>query len=270
MNHFSRFPITFAAATLILAAFYFSGCTTAPVAAKPTVATGPDPRFEVPVPENPGVPGAGPITRGDWFRKLWRERRAAFAGAVTRDQGAVVFLGDSITHGWGDDLGGSFPGLKVANRGIGGDTTRGVLFRLAGDVVALHPRGVVLLIGTNDLQQGADPVVVTGNLRLILGELHRANPMMPVVLCAVLPSSAKVQRPPDLIQRLNRLYAAAVKDEPHVTLVNTWQLFADAQGNAPADEFPDLLHPNTKGYARLAGGLRPVLAGLGFIGAKAD
>jgi len=35
----------------------------------------------------------------------------------------------------GDDLGGNFPGIKVANRGISGDTTRGVLIRLDEDVL---------------------------------------------------------------------------------------------------------------------------------------
>ena len=48
-------------------------------------------------------------------------------GHVAADQGAVVFLGDSITQGWGDNFGNSFPGLKTANRGISGDTTRGPL-----------------------------------------------------------------------------------------------------------------------------------------------
>ena len=89
-------------------------------------------------------------------RRLWATR-------VQQDQHALVFLGDSITDCWGDDLGGSFPGVKVANRGIGGDTTRGVLIRLQEDVLSLHPAGVVLLIGTNDLADGAAPEVITGN-----------------------------------------------------------------------------------------------------------
>src|SRR5882672_3260269 len=69
-----------------------------------------------------GLPGAGPVRREDWFRKIWLERRSAWAQRVAQDQQAVVFLGDSITQGWGDDMGGSFHGLKVANRGISGDT----------------------------------------------------------------------------------------------------------------------------------------------------
>src|SRR5437773_8852926 len=95
-----------------------------------------DSRFQVPESDD-GLPGAGPIRRADWFKKLWAERRSAFATRKAQDQGAVVFLGDSITQGWGDNMGGAYPGMKVANRGISGDTSRGVLIRLQDDVRAL-------------------------------------------------------------------------------------------------------------------------------------
>lgn len=55
-----------------------------------------------------GLPGAGPIRRYDWFKSLWTKRRSAWMKRVEQDQNAVVFLGDSITQGWGDDLHGAF------------------------------------------------------------------------------------------------------------------------------------------------------------------
>ena len=207
-----------------------------------------------------GLPGAGPIRRVDWFRKLWQARRVAFSKHVEQDQGAVVFLGDSITQGWGDNLGNSFPGLKVANRGISGDTTRGVLIRLKEDVIAVHPRAVVLLIGTNDLEDQADPETVAGNMKLILAALEADNPKMPIILCEVFPSSASKKRPKEKIQRVNQLYAGLVKGDKQVTLLDTWTLFADENGDAPIAEFPDLLHPNQAGYKKWAGVLQPVLA----------
>jgi len=181
-----------------------------------------------------------------------------------------VFLGDSITQGWGDDLGGGFPGVKVANRGISGDTTRGVLIRLPEDVLSLHPSGVVLLIGTNDLEEQADPETTAANLKLLLAALKQHDPKRPVVLCQVFPSSASKKRPANQIQRINQLYAAAVKSEAQVTLVETWPLFADAQGDARPAEFPDLLHPNQAGYAKWAAALRPILATLGFVETEPD
>ncbi|WCJ59774.1 SGNH/GDSL hydrolase family protein [Fontisphaera persica] len=209
-----------------------------------------------------GLPGAGPIRRYDWFKNLWLQRRTLWAKQVEQDQNAVVFLGDSITQGWGEQLKKHFPGLKAANRGISGDTTRGVLIRLKEDVLALNPKGVVLLIGTNDLEEGADPETIAANLKLILGELKRHNPRMPILLCQVFPSSATKKRPADKIRRINELYAAAVKGDPQVTLLDTYTLFANAQGDAKPEEFPDLLHPNAAGYAKWAGVLKTELVRL--------
>jgi lysophospholipase L1-like esterase len=189
---------------------------------------------------------------------------------VEADQKALVFLGDSITQGWGDDLGGNFRGVKVANRGISGDTTRGVLIRLAEDVLALDPSGVVLLIGTNDLEEGADPETIVANLKLILAKLKQHNAAMPIILCQVFPSSETKKRPADKIKKINELYAAAVRGDAQVTLLETWPLFVNEQGDAKSQEFPDLLHPNAAGYAKWAAAIRPILATLGFLDTEPD
>jgi lysophospholipase L1-like esterase len=228
-----------------------------------------DSRFQIPETDE-GLPGAGPIRRYEWFQKLWQQKRGAWAMQVQQDQGAVVFLGDSITQGWGDNIGGAFPGVKVANRGISGDTTRGVLIRLKEDVLALKPRAVVLLIGTNDLEEGADPEVIAGNLKLILAELKRHDSKMPVVLCQVFPSSASKKRPAEKIKKINELYAQAVKGDSQVTYMETWLLFANAEGDAKVEEFPDLLHPNAAGYRKWAAAIHPILATLGFVETEAD
>src|SRR5438874_413684 len=102
-------------------------------------------QFQIPATDD-GLPGAGPIRRHDWFRKLWTDRRTAWSARVEQDRNAVVLLGDSITQGWGEDFSAWFPGMKIANRGISGDTSRGVLIRLKEDVLALDPQSVVLLI----------------------------------------------------------------------------------------------------------------------------
>ncbi len=251
----------------LLAASVFLAFT---AAAQPTASTPPaDARYQIPA-EDAGLPGAGPLRRADWFQQIWTQRRSAWAGCVQQDQHALVFLGDSITQGWDDDLGGSFPRVKVANRGISGDTTRGVLIRLQEDVLSLRPAGIILLIGTNDLEDQAEPETITANLKLILAELKRADPRMPVILCQVFPSSATKQRPADQIKRLNALYAEAVKGDAQITLLATWPLFANAEGDAKVEEFPDLLHPNQAGYAKWAAALRPLLATLGFIENEPD
>lgn len=230
---------------------------------------GATPSLAIPATDD-GLPGSGPIRRYDWFRQLWLDRRTTWSRQADQDRKAVVFLGDSITQGWGDAMGNAFAGMKVANRGISGDTTRGVLIRLKEDVLALDPACVVLLIGTNDLEEKAQPEVIAANLKLILAEFKKRNPAMPIILCQVFPSSESMKRPADKIKQINQLYAAAVKGDAQVTLIETWPLFADGAGDAKKDEFPDLLHPNAVGYQKWASALRPVLATLGFLETTPD
>jgi beta-glucosidase len=177
----------------------------------------------------------------------------------------MVFLGDSITQGWGDQMGNSFPDLKVANRGISGDTTRGVIIRLQEDVLVLDPQGVVLLIGTNDLEEKARPETIADNVRLILAMLRAHDPQLPVILCRVFPSSPTKSRPADQIQRINELYAELVDAQSQITLVDTWTVFANEHGDAKLEESPDPLHPNEAGYRKWAAVLRPELRRLQLL-----
>ena len=213
-------------------------------------------------PPSSEFPGTGTIQSGIWFRNLWKQHRTAWDQAKAADQGAVVFFGDSITDGWGS-LAKDFPQLKVANRGIGGDTTRGLRGRIKGDVLDLHPRAVSMLIGTNDLDQGTEPEVVVENMKAIVAELHKANPAMPIVINKVMPRGAKPNLFPDKIRKLNDLYEAAFKDDAKVTFCDTWTLFDSGDGQCKKDEFPDMLHPNAIGYAKWTAALAPIFEKLG-------
>jgi lysophospholipase L1-like esterase len=206
-----------------------------------------------------GLPGDGPIRRYDWFQQLWLAKRTQWSNEIQSKQGALVFLGDSITQGWGDDLHGVFGNTRIANRGISGDTTRGMLLRLKTDVLSLNPSGVVLLMGTNDLEEKAEPKTIADNAALIIEQIKAHNAKIPIVLCLVFPASESMKRPSDKIQEINRLYQAKVKGDPQVIVVDTWSLFADAKGDAKIDEFPDLLHPNEMGYKKWEAAIRPVL-----------
>ncbi len=220
--------------------------------------------FAIPATDE-GLPGEGTIRRYEWFQKLWEKRRSSWAETAEADQGAVVFLGDSITQGWGGALGAAFPGMKVANRGISGDTTRGVLIRLQEDVLSLNPSGIVLLIGTNDLDEDGTPEMIARNLALILKAIKAHDPSLPIVLCEVFPSHDSKNRPTALIQEVNTRYRALIKGNEQLMLVDTFELFDDGNGDAIPALFPDLLHLNEAGYAKWAAGLRPILETLNLL-----
>lgn len=228
-------------------------------------------RFDLPTPEQEkDLPGEGALRRYDGYVKRWPEFRRKWSERVEADQGAVVFLGDSITQGWGDAFRDQFPGMKLANRGIGGDTTRGMLIRVDEDVLSLNPSAIVLLLGTNDIEVGVDPEAIGRNFEKILQHIREKAPKTPVVLCRMFPSSATKNRPSDTIKKVNALYESAVLGDPQFTVVDTWTLFADPQGDADPKFFPDLLHLNADGYAKWASALKPVFATLGFLETEAD
>jgi len=277
-QHWSDLRGLVAAACLVLTATAAAAQTAAPAApaqtpASPSTQAPPaNPnldRFAIPASDD-GLPGTGPIRRFDWFQALWKQRRSLWATQVQRDQGAVVFLGDSITQGWGLGLNAVFPGVKIANRGISGDTTRGVLIRLKEDVLDLNPRAVVILIGTNDLEEHATPETIDSDFRLLIKTLKAHNPKMPIIACLVMPSSVTMRRPAEDIKKINALRMASIKGDPQIIPLDTWTLFAEKNGEPILSEFPDVLHPNDYGYVKFAAALRPIFATLGFIETEPD
>ena len=216
-------------------------------------------------PKDPSLlPGKGPAATWSGLPKVWAQRHAEWARTASRDRGAVVFLGDSITQGW-NSLARDFHDMHVANRGIGGDTTRGVLYRLKADVVSLKPKAVVLLIGTNDIGNGAKPDDVADNIEAILEELRQSNPDMPIIVCRVMPRSDQHLRFVDNIEKLNAMIDRFVKNQPGVVECDTWSIFAEPDGGCQPDDFhADLLHLNQKGYEKWAAALKPIFAKLGL------
>ena len=216
------------------------------------------------------LPGEGALRRYDGYVKRWNTIRPQWATEISKDQGTVVFFGDSITQGWGTDFRKAFEGMKLANRGIGGDTTRGMLLRLKEDVLALKPKAVVLLMGTNDIEVEVPVDAIGRNFQKIVAALKAHDSKMPVIVCRIFPSSATKKRPKETILAVNELFAAAVKGDPQFTVLDTYALFANAEGDALPSLFPDLLHLNAAGYAKWASALRPVFATLGHLDTQAD
>ncbi len=175
----------------------------------------------------------------------------------------VVFLGDSITDAWDDEgRGGFFPGKHYVNRGIGGQTTPQMLVRLRPDVLAHHPKVMVLLAGTNDIAGNTGPMSdedIEQNIAAI-AELSAANGVK-VVLAGILPISDYHKKPDQVAQVIRRPMS-------RITAINAWiKSYAAAHGHVFLDYAPgvadargmlknefseDDLHPNAQGYAQMA------------------
>jgi lysophospholipase L1-like esterase len=211
------------------------------------------------------LPGKHPPHIWNGLAGVWARDHARWKMTASNDVGAVVFLGDSITEGW-STLARDFPDMHVANRGIGGDITSGVLFRLQDDVLSLDPAAIVLLIGTNDIGNGADPADVADNIKQILLAIKKFNPNLKVIVCKVMPRSQDNQPVFDAkIKELNLTIENFVKTEPNFAICETYHIFADEYGRPnPVDFRPDHLHLNAAGYAVWKTALDPVMAKMNF------
>ena len=217
------------------------------------------------------LPGKVPPHVWSGLAGVWARDHAKWKATASNEAGAVVFLGDSITEEW-STLARDFPQLKVANRGIGGDITSGVLYRLKADVLSLDPAAIVLLIGTNDVGDGADADDVAGNIRLILQAIHNFNPKLKVIVCKILPrTDGNAPAYAVKIKKTNALIERVVKKEPGVTLCDTWSAFTDKDGHQVAADFRlDHLHLNAAGYGVWKSALEPVMANLHLASGRAE
>jgi lysophospholipase L1-like esterase len=140
------------------------------------------------------APTAGQDADNPATRKLNRDipRHQEFLKRIEQSQGAgdVVFLGDSITHGWEGQKAWQehFGSFKPVNLGIGGDQTGHVLWRITDgrELDRLRPKAAVLMIGTNNT--GAHSAEqIAGGIKAIVEELRRQKPDIKVLVLGVFP-----------------------------------------------------------------------------------
>jgi lysophospholipase L1-like esterase len=170
----------------------------------------------------------------------------------------IVFFGDSITDAW--PLPEYLSGKPYVNRGIGGQTTAQMLVRFRQDVIALQPKAVVILAGTNDIAGNTGPTRVEdieANYTS-LAELARANGIG-LVFSSVLPvhnytpesQDSFARRPPEKIVELNHWLKAYCAAHGCIYL-DYFSAMVDKNGFLRKELADDGLHPNKAGYTLMA------------------
>lgn len=205
-------------------------------------------------------PGKGPIRVFDWMV----QNRAAFWKQREQAKGSVVFIGDSLTAGW-KDLAAAFPNLRIANRGIGGDTSRGLLFRFKEDALDLEPKAISLCIGGNDLSAHGDPAAVVANIATMVEQARARYPELPFVLYQTPPrDNPKAPMKPGAQADLNRRIAEFGATKERIVVVDLFTALGDADGKVIPENFAqDRLHIAGPGYAKWAEAVKPAFEKLG-------
>jgi len=224
--------ITFVALTSLAAGLSLSGCKPAYTSTETTTTT------LTPAPKPPAQPAT----------------QSPSPSAQDSAQNLIICFGDSLTAGFGTDLGQSYPDelqrlldaqgfhYHVVNAGISGNTTKDGLDRIHL-VLARHPEIVVVEFGGNDGLRGLPIDQTQANLSSMLSQLQASG--AEVVLAGItLPPSYG----PDYIKKFDAMYPALAKQH-HVRFLPF--LLKDVY-NVPGDMQEDATHATAQGNQQVA------------------
>jgi len=205
-----------------------------------------------------------------WFHG-WFARDFGMVGYYADDNAAllasnakvdVVFMGDSITEGWFDKRPGFFTPGRV-DRGIGGQTTSQMVLRMMSDVVALRPRAVHIMGGTNDIAGNTGPMtpqMSEDNIRAMTDIAQRQR--IKVMIASVPPAGGFPWAPKvetrGAIAELNRRLERLAKDTG-AAWVDYHPVLDDGSGAMKPGLASDGVHPTETGYDAMASVIEPVL-----------
>ena len=186
----------------------------------------------------------------------------------------LVFVGDSITHGWensGKKLWAKRLGPRGAfNIGFSGDRTEHVLWRLGvgsgkinNEIAGIDPKLFVVMIGTNNTgHRKGDPDATAAGIEQIVDRLLELAPESKVLLLAIFARGAAAD---DELRQINDAVnerIAKLDERERVEFLNINEVFLDDDGTLPKSVMPDRLHPNEEGYKLWADAIEEPIARL--------
>lgn len=203
--------------------------------------------------------------------KRTKQENYLFLNENYAKHGQTVLFGDSITEIFNSyELFYEFSqksGQAVYNRGISGDTSDRLLWRLQSNALNIEPRNLVILIGTNDLGLGVSASEIVGNVREILRITKEQLPNTNIVLQGIYPvnkhmslAAAKMvgKRKNKDISDVNAQLCTLAADSGVFYLDLTDKL-SDKKGRLSKSFCYDGLHLNARGFAVAAKGIIPYL-----------
>lgn len=194
-----------------------------------------------------------------WLDRYAADNRRLIESGADVD---IVFMGDSITEGWIGKRPAFFTPART-NRGIGGQTTPQMLLRMMADVIALKPRVMHLMAGTNDIAGNTGPMTLAqsqANLTAMV-QLARVNGIA-VLLASIPPADAFPWRPGlDVLAPIRAMNEWIRRNAPGLgaTFVDYTPALADSRGAMKPGLATDGVHPTEQGYDVMAGVLTPYL-----------
>lgn len=203
------------------------------------------------------------IYHDDWGRNNYNKLLNQF-NSQPLNNGEIIFLGNSITaegKDWSDRLDNPI----IRNRGIGGDTTDGVLAR-SGEIIDSEPTAVFLLIGINDLYNNTinTPSVnyIANNIVNIAKKIKTSSVNTKVFIQTLLPISKKKSRKfyklyNQSIKNINKIIIENQENELY-SVIDLYSIFVNNRGQLINKLTNDGLHLNEKGYKLWSKFIKPI------------
>jgi lysophospholipase L1-like esterase len=176
----------------------------------------------------------------------------------------VVFIGDSITRNWITIDPAFFAQGRWADRGISAQTSAQMLLRLIPDAIALRPKVIHMMAGTNDIAANPGGLAIESYKANItaMADLARANGIT-LVIGAIPPADRfpwrPVMQPAEDIRMLNR-WLAGFASARGLAFIDYHTALATPEGAARDGLTRDGVHPTLDGYRIMAALAEPVLA----------
>ncbi len=188
----------------------------------------------------------------DWANLEQFKIDNAKIGLPAANENRVVFMGNSITIGWLNTMPEFFEGKPYINRGISGQTTPQMLLRFRQDVIALQPKVVVILAGTNDIAGNTGPStlgMIADNIKSMaeLAKTHGISSTLPAYDYPWKPGL----KPAGKIVALNKMLKDYSEQNGHVYL-DYFSAMADERNGLPKKFANDEVHPTKLGYEVMA------------------
>jgi beta-glucosidase len=208
----------------------------------------------------------------------WKQRHEELLQRSQAGPVDLLFLGDSIMQGWNcrfkltqpagphdgagraiwDEL---YAPKNAANLSIGGDGIQNLLWRITtgGEIDGLHPKVIVLMIGTNNLGPKSSDDQIAAGIGQVIHVLRNRMATSKILLLGILPRDAKPDSP--IRERINRLNGLLAKldDGKTVRFLDIGPLFLSPDGSISSGVMADYLHPTLKGYEIWSKSMQPLL-----------
>ena len=171
---------------------------------------------------------------------------------------------NSITDSWprvGEWSWLKFAPYKPADFGISGERTEGMLGRIDhGELDGIHPKVVVLMMGTNNVGGAGDemPEWTAAAITKIVETIHQKIPATKVLLLGIFPRYGKESPLREKVAAVNRIISK-LDDGEKTRYLDIGKIFLDADNNIPKEIMPDGLHPSAKGYDLWYEAMNPLL-----------